>query len=318
LASVLPESKPDPSSPPDPLFVVFNPRSGKGRGEQLIGPVLNALRSTGLQVEHGLTQSAGDEARVTADALGRGFRRIVAVGGDGTWSNVANAILRSGEAASLGLIPAGTGCDLAKSLGIPPRDLSRCAAILQAGHTRLLDVGRIEDRYFLNVAGFGFDIAVIEDSWTVTYLGGDLLYLYCALRQLYRFPGFPVEISVDGGDFRRQDLLMLILANGRIFGGGFKIAPGADFGDGVLDGVAFGNMPLHRRLAIMVQLLRGTHGGSRDVTTSRARTYRLRFSSPPAYETDGEWNRARAAELQIECVPQALRVIVPEGPRPRP
>jgi diacylglycerol kinase (ATP) len=293
------------------LFVVFNPRSGKGRGEKLVGPVLSALGSTGLRVEHGLTESAGDEARVTADALARGFRRIVAVGGDGTWSNVANALIRSGLPASLGLIPGGTGCDLAKSLGIPPRDLSRCAAILHAGHTRLIDVGRVEDRYFLNVVGFGFDIAVIEDSWTVTYLGGDLLYLYCALRQLYRFPGFPVEISVDGGDFRRQDLLMLIVANGRIFGGGFKIAPGADFGDGVLDGVVFGNMPLHRRLNVMRQLLAGTHGASRDVSTSRARSYRLRFSSPPAYETDGEWNRARTAELQIECLPQALRVIVP-------
>jgi diacylglycerol kinase (ATP) len=318
LTSALPESKPAPSGEraASDLFVVFNPRSGKGRGEQLIGPVLAALRSTGLQVEHALTQAAGDEGRLTEEALGRGFRRVVAVGGDGTWSNVANAILRSGKGASLGVIPAGTGCDLAKSLGIPPRDLSRCAAILQAGHTRLIDVGRIEDRYFLNVAGFGFDIAVIEDSWTVTYLGGDLLYLYCALRQLYRFPGFPVEVSVDGGELRRQDLLMLILANGRIFGGGFKIAPTADFGDGLLEGVAFGNMPLHRRLAIMVQLLRGTHGTSRDgtsrdVTTSRARSYRLRFPQPPAYETDGEWNRARSAELQIDCLPQALSVIVP-------
>jgi diacylglycerol kinase (ATP) len=297
--------------PADGVFVVFNPRSGKGRGETLIGPVLKALEASGIQAGHGRTEKAGDEARVTADALDRGYRRIVAVGGDGTWSNVANEILRSGQPASLGLVPGGTGCDLAKSLGIPPRDLSRCAAIIQAGHTRLLDVGRVEERYFLNVVGFGFDIAVIEDSWTVTYLGGDLLYLYCALRQMYRFPGFPVEVSTDGGEFRRHDMLMLIMANGRVFGGGFQIAPKGDLEDGRLDGVAFGNMPLFRRLAIMVRLLRGTHGVSSDVTVSQAASYRLRFPAPPAYETDGEWNQARTSEIQVDCIPRALRVIVP-------
>jgi diacylglycerol kinase (ATP) len=297
--------------PSDDVFVVFNPRSGKGRGETLIGPVLKALAASGVEAGHGRTEKAGDEARVTAEALARGYRRIVAVGGDGTWSNVANEILRSGLPASLGLIPGGTGCDFAKSLGIPARDLSRCASIIQAGHTRLCDVGRVDERYFLNVVGFGFDIAVIEDSWTVTYLGGDLLYLYCALRQMYRFPGFPVEVSTDGGEFRRHDMLMLIVANGRVFGGGFQIAPTGDLDDGRLDGFAFGNMPLFRRLAIMVRLLRGTHSTSSDVTVSRAVSYRLRFPAPPAYETDGEWNQARTAEMQVDCIPRALRVLVP-------
>ena len=235
----------------------------------------------------------------------------MAVGGDGTWSNVAGAIVRSGLPAELGLVPGGTGCDLAKSLGIPPKDLTACARIVKAGHTRPIDVGRVEDRYFLNVVGFGFDIAVIEDSWTVTWLGGDLLYLYCAVRQLAKFPGFPVEMSVDGGEMRRHDLLMLVLANGLVFGGGFKINPRGSLADGRLDAVAFGNMPLIRRLAIMVRLLQGTHGGSPDVTQAAGRRFTLRFPSPPTYETDGEWNRARSAALEVDTLPAALRVLAP-------
>ncbi len=277
----------------------------------MIGPVLRALEASRLRVGHARTESPGDEARVTQAALDQGYRRIVAVGGDGTWSNVANAILRSRADASLGLVPGGTGCDLAKSLGIPARDLSRCAQIIHAGHTRLIDVGKVEDRYFLNVVGFGFDIAVIEDSWTVTYLGGDLLYAYCALRQLYRFPGFPVEVAADGAESRKHDMLMLIIANGRVFGGGFKIAPEGSLEDGQLDAVAFRNMPLLRRLQVMGRLLRGTHGSFPNVDATRGRSYRLRFAEPPAYETDGEWNRARSAELQVECLPRALRVLVP-------
>lgn len=276
-----------------------------------MSPLLQTLAAEGVSAAHGLTREPGDETRLTREALERGFRRIVAVGGDGTWSNVAGAILRSGLPAELGLVPGGTGCDLAKSLGIPAKDLGACARIVKAGHVRTIDAGRVEDRHFLNVVGFGFDVVVIEDSWTVGWLGGDLLYAYCALRQLARFPGFPVEMSVDGGEARHHDLLMLIVANGRIFGGGFQINPKGDLADGRLDAVAFGNMPLARRLAIMVRLLKGTHEASPDVSLARGSRFRLRFPAPPAYETDGEWNRARSADLDIEMVPAALRVLAP-------
>ncbi len=208
-------------------------------------------------------------------------------------------------------MPGGTGCDLAKSLGIPPRDVSACARIVLDGHTRRIDVGRIEDKHFLNVAGFGYDVAVIEDSWNVGYLQGAPLYLYCALRQLHSFRGFFVEMDVDGESRGRQELLMLILANARIFGGGFQIAPRAELGDGRLDGSAFANMGLFARLGIMVRLLRGTHDAAREVTPARGSRFRLRFDAPPAYETDGEWNRAKSAEITVEARPAALQVLVP-------
>src|SRR5262249_40312025 len=153
----------------------------------------------------------------------------------GTWSNVGNAILRTGRPAKLGLVPGGTGCDLAKSLGIPPKDVRACARIARDGRVKAIDVGRIEDKFFLNVAGFGYDVAVIEDSWTVRYLEGAALSLYCAVRQLGSFRGFTVDVEADGRSLGRLDMLMLILANARVFGGGFQIAPGADLTDGRLD-----------------------------------------------------------------------------------
>jgi len=284
--------------------------SGRGRGAQLVSPLLQALAGApGL--EHGLTREPGDEARITAEALARGFRRIVAVGGDGTWSNVGNAILHSGIPARLGLVPGGTGCDLAKSLGIPARDLQACARIVLDGHVKRIDVGRIEDRYFLNLAGFGYDVAVIEDSWTVGYLGGAPLYLYCAIRQLGSFRGFSVEVEADGQSLGRRDLLMLILANARVFGGGFQIAPRADLVDGRLDAMAFGNMGFFARARVLQRLLAGTHEADGHVSTTLARSFRLRFDAPPTYETDGEWNRAKSAELRVETLPRALDVLVP-------
>jgi diacylglycerol kinase (ATP) len=294
----------------EPIFVVFNPHSGKGRGAQFVAPVLQHL-SAAPNVEHALTQAPGDEARLAAEAVSRGFRRIVAVGGDGTWSNVGNAILRSGVPAKLGLVPGGTGCDLAKSLGIPARDVHACCRIILDGRARTIDVGRIEDRYFLNIVGFGYDVAVLEDSWNVRYLEGGLLYLYCALRQLHSFRGFGLEGEADGRALGRQELLMLIVANARIFGGGFKVAPNADLEDGRLDVVAFSNMGLGGRLRALAGLLRGTHAAHPRVSATRAARLVYRFATPPTYETDGEWNQARSTEVVVESVPRALAVLVP-------
>jgi diacylglycerol kinase (ATP) len=273
--------------------------------------VLAALSRDGGRVEHGLTARAGDEPRLVGEALANGIRSIVAVGGDGTWGNVADAMLKSGAPARLGLVPAGTGCDFAKSIGIPQRDVVACARIVREGRTRRVDVGRIEGRHFLNVAGFGFDIAVIEDSWRVRWLSGGALYVYCALRQLYAFPGFAVELAQDGRPPAGHELMMLVFANGRVFGGGFQIAPAADVADGQLDMALFGNLRPARRLPLMVQLLRGTHEAAPEVRTARGRSWRLRFAAPPAYETDGEWNQARSCELTVEALPAALEVLAP-------
>jgi diacylglycerol kinase (ATP) len=294
----------------EPIYVVFNPRSGKGRGAAFVSPVLQGLAAA-KRLEHGLTRGPGDEARLAREAIGRGFRRIVAVGGDGTWSNVGNAILAAGEPVELGLVPGGTGCDLAKTIGVPPRDIHACCRIVLDGHTRTIDVGRIEDRHFLNIAGFGYDVAVLEDSWSVGYLEGSALYLYCALRQLRSYRGFSVEASADGGPARRSDRLMTIVANARVFGGGFQVAPAADLEDGLLDEVSFENMAFGSRVSALVRLLRGTHLAHPRVSARRARRLVYRFMEPPAYETDGEWNQARTSEVVIEAVPKALRVLAP-------
>ena len=295
------------------IFVVVNPASGKGRGARLVEPIVSALRSGGASVEHGLSAGPGGESAVATRALEQGFRTLVAVGGDGTWSNVGSAILRSGHDACLGLVAGGTGCDLAKTLGVPARDVPAAAKVVLGGQTRTIDVGRIEDKYFLNVAGFGFDIAVIEDARTVRWLSGDLVYLYSALRQLRAFPGFGVEVATNGEAGQRHEHLMLIVANARIFGGGFQIAPGGQIDDGRLDVVSFLNMGLRRRLAIMGRLMKGTHEGQPEVRRSTAASFRLRFDRPPAYETDGEWNQATTADLVVESVPKALRILVPAG-----
>jgi diacylglycerol kinase (ATP) len=294
----------------EPIFVIFNPRSGKGRGAQFVSPVLQGL-APAARVDHAITREPGEEARLAEQAVGQGFKRIVAVGGDGTWSNVGNALLRTGQPVKLGLVPGGTGCDLAKTLGIPPRDVHACCRIVLEGRTRRIDVGRIEQKYFLNIAGFGYDVAVLEDSWSVQYLEGSLLYLYCAVRQLHSYRGFWLDGEADGQPLGARERLMLIVGNARMFGGVFPVAPEADLEDGLLDAVEFGNMGVWERIGALVRLVRGSHTRHPKVRLTRARRLVYRFAKPPAYETDGEWNQATTAEVVIEAVPKALEVLVP-------
>ena len=294
------------------IFVLGNPAAGRGRGARVLPELVAALGSSG--VGQGVTSQQGDEARLVNEAVAQGYRRIVAVGGDGTWGNVANAVLRAGADVTLGFVPAGTGSDFGKSLGIPRDDVAACARIIRAGHSRSIDVGQVEDRYFLNICGFGYDVAVLESSWKVRWLKGDLLYLYCALWQIYSYQGTPVVVAADGGPPEEQNLLMLVVANARIFGGTFRIAPQAELDDGRLDGVAFGDMGFASRLGLIGSLVRGTHLSHPRVTASRASRYELRFPKPPAYETDGEWRQARTADLEVRNIPKALEVLVPAEP----
>jgi diacylglycerol kinase (ATP) len=104
---------------------------------------------------------------------------------------------------------------------------------------------------------------------------------------------------------------MTIVANARVFGGGFRVAPQADLEDGLLDAVSFENMGFTSRVNALVRLLRGTHFAHPRVSAVRARRLVYRFGEPPAYETDGEWNQAKSSEIVIEAVPRALQVLAP-------
>jgi diacylglycerol kinase (ATP) len=290
-------------------FVILNPHSGRGRGRRLEPLIRSVFRNQNAEI--GLTSGPGDEERLARQAVDLGFDRIVAVGGDGTTSNISHAIMESGKPAALGLVPGGTGCDLARSLDIPQNDIEKCAAIVAAGKTKAIDVGKVENRHFVNVAGFGFDMAVLERSFRVRWLRGELLYLYCALLEMKAYPGFGLTSVLDGRNGPSGNHMMVIVANARKFGGGFAIAPEASLDDGQLDIVTFGELGFFARLKAMGALLKGRHNDLEGVGTVRAARAVFNFTAPPSFETDGESRQALGPTLTIETLPRALNVLVP-------
>lgn len=294
------------------ICVIANPAAGRGRGSRLLPRVKAAFAAHGVN-EVRVSTAPGQDGELARRAIDDGFDTLVAVGGDGTWSNVANQILRSRADVRLALLAGGTGCDFAKTTGSPAGDPEATARLAVEGPDTRVDVGRIEDRHFLNVSGFGFDIAVLEDVGRIPLLRGNALYMVSAIRQLLGYRGVDIGLTSPAGSWGGRHL-MLIVANARNFGGAFTIAPGASLTDGMLDAVSILDASAARRISLFGAAVRGKHVSAPEVKVEQARGFTLEFESPPAYETDGEYNRARGARVEIASLPAALRVVTPGVP----
>ncbi len=294
--------------------VIVNPASGRGRGARKLPALRSAFSAAGITDIH-LTIAAGDEDRLARQALEDGCTTVVAVGGDGTWSKVASAL--AGSECRLALVAAGTGNDFAKTVGVPAGDAAAMARLALEGPDERIDMGRVGDRRFLNIAGFGFDASVARAMLEIGWLTGEALYLFASARQLFAYRGLEVDGLPDEPPGYRNRLLLAI-CNGRRFGSSFVIAPNASLVDGQLDAVAIGDATPLRRAALFAAAASGAHLRYPEVSVRRAESFRLRFREPPLFQADGELHKATTTELEVACLPRALRIVTSGEPATRP
>jgi len=295
----------------DRVRILWNPASGRGRGARGIARVRAAFAAHGITDERA-TAAAGDESRLVAEALEDGITTLVVVGGDGTWGKCAVALARAGSPARMAFLAAGTGNDFAKNLRAPARDpVAMAKLVAEGGVERRVDLGRVDDEWFLNVAGFGFDVAVLLASARLPALRGPAVYVAAALGELFGYAGLDACVGgVEGVDPTRWSRrLLLVFSNGKEFGGAFKIAPGALVDDGALDAVICADDARLSRLPLLARAIRGTHLTHPMVRHTAAARFALSFRAPTHFEADGELRRTAAAEAEVVCVPGALRVL---------
>jgi len=307
--------------------VIFNPASGRGRGGKRIAAYRELISAALGEVTYGATTRAGEERDLAERAVDEGYDVIVAVGGDGTWSNVADRLVASErEDVALGILPSGTGNDFGRNFGYDPRHPAEAVRVLAEGHTKAIDVGRVdtlsasehvpermEPRHFLNLIGFGFDIAVIDAAKDARFLRGEVLYKVTALQQLFRFPGIHARVEPEGHDARELHQLMLTISNGRYFGGGFPIAPDATVSDGKLHACMIGDAPPLTRLKLFNMAERGRHVESDRVEVVDDSSFRITFNDAPRFEMDGDVRKSSEPVIQVRSLPGALRVVAPAG-----
>lgn len=223
------------------LTFIVNPAAGSGYALKIEAQLKAALEQRGIQAEFLRTEQPGHATQLSrAVAQRESCSGVVAVGGDGTAYEVACGLM--GTSVPLGIIPAGTGNDFIKTVGISQKPLEALELIL-ANRARPVDVGRINDRLFLNVSGTGFDVTVLDYTLAAKkYVKGILPYLYGLVRGISHYKPVHVRFTVDG-ETQERDVLICSVANGRFFGGGIPICPDAAPDDGAFDLVVVENKP---------------------------------------------------------------------------
>jgi diacylglycerol kinase (ATP) len=302
---------------PGRVRIIVNPASGRGRGARRLGAIRAAFAVHGL-TDVVTTRAAGDEARLVRTAVDDGIDTLVVAGGDGTWSKCATTLARAGSPARIAFLAAGTGNDFAKNLRAPARHASALARLVASGAwvERRADLGRVDDHWFLNVAGFGFDVAVLRAiaAGATPGLRGPALYVATALRQLAACEGVECRLSTAGADGTSGDWcrrLLLVFSNGAHFGGAFRIAPGARVDDGALDAIVVDDAvpSAWRRAGLLARALVGAHLRDPRVAHARAAGFRAEFREAPWLEVDGELVRAAGPRCEVASLPGVLRVL---------
>jgi YegS/Rv2252/BmrU family lipid kinase len=312
-------------------LVIVNPASADGATEKNWPKIASDLRTYFGPFSVAFTDSVGDGRRLATEAAKQGTKLIIACGGDGTISEVANGIIDSKKEVELGILPSGTGGDFRRTLKIPtnPREAART---LRDSRSRMIDVGRAlfvndagerETRFFVNVASFGMSTAVLDRTasgeakkWIPGFaprkLSNKLSYAAATVQTTLQAEPTEIYLQIDDQEERRLRIAELAVANARYYGGAMKIAPDAKFDDGLFDIITIGDASAFRILANAPRLYFGAHLRMDEVTHTLAKLVGARpvkKDDNVRVELDGEVVGRLPATFEV--MPRALRLRCP-------
>lgn len=304
------------------FLVIVNPAADRGRAARAVPPLEARLAAAGARWEVRRSERPGHAAELAESAAGAGWPAVVAVGGDGVIHEVANGLLRAaGEAPTLplGLVPAGSGNDFVKLLGIPPRRPAAAADRLLAAAPRRVDVGRVErcvaDQgpegvwHFTNGVGLGFDAQVATEASRIRRLRGLAIYALALARTLRRLQSPRIRVEVDGRVVADRELVLATIANGACHGGSFRLTPGARLDDGALDVLVAHRRTVPGVLRLIPRVLRGDLHGIPGVELLRGAVVRVRSEVPLPIHADGELVARGVRELDVRVLPGRLTLL---------
>ena len=310
----------------DTVFIV-NPNAGAGKAQKRWPEIENLVLKNIDDYQVLFTESRGHATRLARKAIREGCRNIVAIGGDGTISEVAAGFFDeksrliqkvSEHSTRLGIIAAGRGSDLVRTLEIP-RDVDKAIQVLKQGNERIIDMGLVtfqnrqgekETRPFINISDVGIGGEVIEIlEKQGKSKGGFLSYQLASLKGLMRYQNKKMYITIDDRIKREGIFNAVIVANGRYFGSGMMIAPHADPGDGFFDVVLMGEIKKLEMILKMPRLQKGTHIYEDGIEVVRAKKVHVETDARALLDLDGEG--PGMTPVDFEMVSSAIKVIVP-------
>lgn len=289
--------------------LIYNPTAGREVIEKNLSKILSILEKSGYETYSQATKRHWHAAEIAESSAKQGFDVIIAAGGDGTIHEVVNGLAQVKNPPKFGILPAGTSNDFAHALKLP-RDLSMACEVIAHGKTRRIDIGKNQDRYFINVAAAGrLSEVTYEAPRRLKTLVGSFAYYAKVLEKLGTIhKPFSISLKTEERQWN-EEILLLIIANSVTVGGFEKFAPLAKMSDGLFDVILIhkGNLPDLLHIAALA--LRGEHIHDSRVTYFKTRHLEVRSSPSLDINLDGEWGGECKGTFEI--VPQFLEVFSP-------
>ena len=300
-------------------FVIVNPNAGNGKGRKDWVQISSNLKKHELIWSEYFTDRKGDAINVSQEAIASGYRKILCVGGDGTLNEIVNGAFIQTICPTkdiiLGLIPVGTGNDWGRMFGIP-LNYQKAIDIIQEENTMLHDIGRINyfngtekcERYFINIAGLGFESVVVKRTNVQKDKGksGKAIYFYNLLMSLISYKNTNAEIVIDGNK-TEANIFSLNVGNGRYCGGGMRQTPFAVPDDGILDVTIIKGMGKIEIILNLKILYNGTILDHPKVDGYKCKNIIVRSDSLLYVEADGESLGHTPAEFSI--IPSCINIV---------
>ena len=291
------------SAPPQHVALLVNPTSGRGKGARIAPRVAARLRAAGIEVVELITTSAEDVPPRTREAIKTLADAVVVVSGDGTIHQVVQEL--AGGDQPLGVVPAGTGNDFARALGVPLDDPEAAADRIINGTRRRVDLLKAKDEFITTIVASGFDSLVNKRANAMRWPKGQSRYTVATFAELRTFTPLTYSVTLDG-DVIDTEAMLVAVGTVASYGGGLRICEGASIDDGLLDVTIIRPVSRLTLLTLFPKLSKGTHVPHPQITQLRGRTVRLESAGITAY-ADGE--PLSPLPVDIEVAPGALTVL---------
>lgn len=289
------------------LFIV-NPVAGKGKAlayMEAIKPLLEGKVQYKIEITKGQGHATELVRRYTSEA----DYIVYAVGGDGTINEVVNGMV--GSKSALAIVPAGSGNDFIRTI-YPKYPQEELLYRLLRGTVEQVDLVKVNDRYFLNIASVGIDAEVaynVASFKKIKYIKGELAYILSILKTLWGYKSNQLKVALDGKEKCDKKILLLAVANGKYYGGGIQIAPSANVKDAKAHVYMVKELKLGRILRIIPKLFKAQHESEIDVEIYEANQVQIESKEAFRVNIDGEIIEAKMIQMQV--LPEALQVIIP-------
>ncbi|GIO57012.1 MULTISPECIES: diacylglycerol kinase [Paenibacillus] len=286
--------------------LIYNPTSGREEMRRRLPDILHRLDQGGIEASCHATMGEGDATKAAIDAVERGYDMIIAAGGDGTLYEVVNGMAERDNLPPLGVFPVGTTNDFARGLGIPRNWEDYCDLVIRQ-QTRPIDVGKANDRYFINIAGGGTLTELTYDvpSRLKTMIG-QLAYYIKGVEKMVSLSPQELIINAEGQETIHDEFMIFLITNTNSVGGFEKLAPGARIDDGLLDVIALKKCNLAEFVRLVSLALRGEHFNDKKVVYFRTRSMEVTSPGKVLLNLDGELGGTLPGQFSV--LPQHLRI----------